>query len=75
MSLAKQATNLSIDAEVVREGRSLGINLSQACEAFLRDYIKREKERRWLEENAAFIASYNETVEKEGLALAEWKSF
>ena len=75
MSLTKQATNLSIDADVVREGRSLGINLSQACETFLRDYIKREKERRWREENAAFIAAYNETIEKEGLALAEWKAF
>jgi antitoxin CcdA len=75
MSMTKQATNLSIDADVVREGRSLGINLSQACEAFLRDYIKREKERRWREENAAFIATYNKMVEKEGLALAGWKAF
>ncbi len=75
MSLTKQAINLSIDAEVIREGHSLGINLSQACEAYLRDYIKREKERRWLEENAAFIAAYNERIEKEGLALAEWRTF
>jgi len=75
LSQTKRATNLSIDAEVIQEGRTLGINLSQTCEILLRDYIKREKERRWREENAAFFAAYNEMIEKEGLSLEEWRSF
>jgi antitoxin CcdA len=75
MPSTKQATNLSLDADVVRESRDLGINLSEACEGYLREAIKREKERRWKEENAPFIAAYNELVEKEALALAEWRSF
>jgi antitoxin CcdA len=75
MSQTKRATNLSIDAEVIHEGRTLGINLSQTCEIFLRDYIKREKERRWREENAPFFTTYNEMIEKEGLALEEWRGF
>ena len=75
MSQTKKTTNLSIDTEVIHGGRILGINLSQTCEIFLRDYIKCEKERRWREENAPFFTAYNEMIEKEGLALEEWRGF
>jgi antitoxin CcdA len=37
--------------------------------------LGRERERRWREEHADFIAVYNRTVEAEGLPLAEWRSF
>jgi antitoxin CcdA len=37
--------------------------------------VRQEQERRWRQESAAFVAAYNQTLEAEGLPLAEWRSF
>ncbi|HYE36006.1 type II toxin-antitoxin system CcdA family antitoxin [Methylocaldum sp.] len=71
----KKATNITLSADVLSEAKALGINISQACDQFLRDLVRRERERRWREENAGFIAAYNRTVADEGLPLDEWRMF
>jgi len=71
----KKATNITLSADVLREAKALGINISQACDQFLRELVRQERQRRWKEENAEFIAAYNHTVETEGLPLEEWQSF
>ncbi len=71
----KKATNITLSADVLSEAKALGINLSQACDQYLRELVRKERERRWLEENAEFIAAYNRSVETEGLPLDEWRSF
>ena len=72
---AKKATNLTLSVDVLTEAKQLGINISQACDAFLRDLVRQEKERRWSQDHADFIASYNRTIETEGLPLEQWRSF
>lgn len=72
---ARKATNITLSTDVLMEARALGINISQACDRLLRDEVKRERERRWREENARFIEHYNRVVDEEGLPLAEWRSF
>lgn len=71
----KKATNITLSADVLTEAKSLGINISQACDQFLRDLVRREQERRWQQENTEFIAAYNRTVADEGLPLEDWRSF
>ena len=71
----KKATNITLSADVLSEAKALGINLSQACDQFLRELVRKEREQRWLEENAEFIAAYNQSVETEGLPLDEWRGF
>lgn len=71
----KKPTNLTLNIEVLAEAKKLGINISRACDAFLETLVKQEKERLWKLENAKFVASYNETINEEGLPLAKWRSF
>ena len=71
----KKTTNITLSADVLIEAKSLGINLSQACDQFLLELVRKEREPRWLEENAEFIAAYNRGVETEGLPLDEWRAF
>ncbi len=71
----KKATNLSLSADVLAEAKALGINVSQACDAFLRDLVREERARQWKADNAGFIAEYNRVVEHEGLPLSEWRGF
>jgi len=71
----KKPVNLTISIQVLEDARKMGINISKVCDAFLTDLIKEEKARRWQTENAEFISTYNEIVDKEGLPLDEWRTF
>ncbi len=71
----RKAVNLSLDTGVVAAAREAGLNLSQICEAALRDASKQERDRRWQEENRAAIEANNAWVEKHGLPLAKYRMF
>lgn len=71
----KRATNLSLSSDVLDAAKHLEINISQVCDNYLREVVRREQERKWREDHADFIAAYNATIEAEGLPLDEWKSF
>jgi len=71
----KRAINLSLSVDVLEAAKDLGINISQVCDNYLRDLVRREQERKWREDHADFIAAYNATIEAEGLPLDEWRSF
>lgn len=72
---AKRATNLSLSADVLDAARSLQLNVSQLCDNYLHEVVRREQARRWREEHADFIAAYNATIDTEGLPLDEWRTF
>ncbi|MDO9054791.1 MAG: type II toxin-antitoxin system CcdA family antitoxin [Gallionella sp.] len=71
----KKATNITLSADVLSEAKALGINISQACDQFLRDMVRQEQARRWQTDNAEFIAAYNACVVRDGLPLDAWRSF
>ncbi len=71
----KRAANLSLSADALDDAKLLQINVSQVCDAHLREVVRREKENRWRKEHADFIAAYNASIETEGLPLDEWKTF
>jgi antitoxin CcdA len=64
---AKSAVNLSIDSALLAEAKGLGINLSDSFEQQLRTLVRAAAGKKWLAENRAWIASYNEEVEKHGM--------
>ena len=71
----KKATNITLSADVLSEAKALGINISQACDQFLREMVKQEQTRRWQADNAEFIAAYNACAARDGLPLDAWRSF
>lgn len=64
---AKQATNLSINSDLLRQAKELKINVSRAAEERLAELIRAERERELREELAESFRAYNEHVEKYGL--------
>jgi antitoxin CcdA len=60
---------------LLAEAKSLGINVSRACEHGLADGVRQEKTRRWQEENAAGFDAWNAYVERNGVPLAEYRQF
>ncbi|TPK64996.1 MULTISPECIES: type II toxin-antitoxin system CcdA family antitoxin [unclassified Mesorhizobium] len=63
----RKSVNTSIDAQLIKDAKASGINLSRAAEAGIAKAIAAEKTRRWQEENFEAIVSSNAYVERNGL--------
>ncbi len=72
---AKRPTNVSLSEALVSAARELGINVSRACEAGLETEVRRERTRRWQEDNAAGFEAWNAYVERHGVPLARFRKF
>lgn len=72
---ARKATNVTLSVDVLAAAKALGINISRACDDYLRGLVKVERERLWREQNAEFIAAYNEHVERHGVFSDGLRSF
>lgn len=66
-SRRRRATNLSLDEELVAEARKLELNLSRIVEDRLREVVREERARRWLQDNRAGFAAFDRFVEKNGI--------
>ena len=71
----RRPTNISLSAKAVEEAKALGVNVSRACEAGLLVELKKERERRWKEENAEAIEATNEWVRENGIPLAKYAAW
>lgn len=71
----KKAANLSIDAELLREAKDLGINLSQFTEEKPAEEIRRRRWEAWRVENRGAIDAYNRHIERDGTFGDEYRRF
>lgn len=67
--------NLTLDAGVAENARALGVNMSRVAEVAIAEAAKVERNRIWREENSAAIAAYADEVARDGLPLAQFRSF
>ncbi|RKP50792.1 type II toxin-antitoxin system CcdA family antitoxin [Trinickia fusca] len=74
-STSRRATNISLPEDVYKDAKELGINFSQTCERALRQAVQAEKDRQWAIKYADFVHAYNEMVERDGLPLAQYRTF
>lgn len=64
---AKKACNVSINEDLLRQARELGLNLSQTLEEQLVKLVREAKARQWAEENREAIESQARWIEKHGM--------
>lgn len=74
-SPSRKPTNLTLDASLLTEARSLGVNLSQAAESGLRPAVAEAHAELWRQTNAAALASSNTWVDEHGLPLDAFRRF
>jgi len=72
---ARRATNVTLPLGLVSEAKRLGVNVSQACEAGLRERVAEARRQLWLAENRAAMDAYNARIERDGLTLARYRRF
>lgn len=71
----RQPANLSIDAQLMKEAKTLEVNVSRAAEAGIAEAVAAEKSRLWKLENRAALEAWNEYVDRNGLPLARFRQF
>ena len=71
----KRAVNISVDAEVLKVAKEIGVNISKVTEDALRQATEAERIRRWREENKHVIESYNAYIERNGIFGEELLEF
>ncbi|MGB3407484.1 MAG: type II toxin-antitoxin system CcdA family antitoxin [Jannaschia sp.] len=75
VDMGRVKVNLTLDAEIAQDARSLGLNMSRLAETAIAEAAKLERNRLWRIENAAAIGDYAEEVAREGLPLGSYRSF
>ena len=63
---SKRATNVTIDADLLKQARALNVNLSATLEEALADLVRHRRREHWLAENRAAITAYNQHVAEHG---------
>jgi len=71
----KQATNLSIDRDLLNQAREAGVNLSAALEEALREKVAAARREKWKRENAEAIAEYNDLLAEHGVFSEGQRTF
>lgn len=66
-SATKRPANLSVNAELLDQAKSLDINLSATLERALENEVRARKRELWLLENREAIAAYNDHVRENGV--------
>ena len=68
-------TSLTMDADLLDEAKSYGINVSAAATSGIERIVRAERERRFKEEFREDARKINEWVEKNGLPLERYRKF
>jgi antitoxin CcdA len=71
----KQATNLSINRDLLDAAREAGVNLSAALEEALKEKVATAHREKWKRENAEAIAEYNDLIAEHGVFCAGRQTF
>lgn len=64
---SKKAVNLSLDSDLLRQARELGLNLSGVAEGAIAYAVRERVAARWAEENRAAAEAYNRRIDAEGV--------
>ena len=72
---AKKSANLSINGDLLRQAKALGINLSRFTEERLAEEVRRRRWEAWRRENRAAIEAYNRHIERDGTFGDEYRRF
>ena len=71
----KKAVNITLNANLLKQGRALGLNLSALAEEALDKAVRARLGEAWLAENQEAIQAYNTRVESQGVFSDGLRSF
>lgn len=71
----RRAASVTLPETLLLDARTLGIDVSQACERGLENAVIEQRSARWMEQNREAIDAWNKHVAEHGLPLAAYRQF
>lgn len=71
----KRAANVSVNTDLLRRARELGVNLSAVLESALVEAVRASAQQRWRDQNRDAIEAYNRHVARDGCFGDRLRSF
>ena len=71
----RRRTNVSINADLLRQAKAHGIGLSAALEERLAELLRQRGREAWLERNRQAIDAANAYLREHGVPLDEYRQF
>ena len=71
----KKPVNLSLNSDLLRIGKDLGLNLSSLAEAAIAQAVRMSLAEQWRKENADAIRAYNQHAEDHGVFSDKLRTF
>ena len=71
----KKPTNVSVNSDLLTEGKKLKKNLSATLESSLIELVSNKQRELWKEQNKTAIKAYNQLVDKNGVFSDEFRNF
>lgn len=68
-------TDLSLPDEGDKDAKEFGINVSQTCERAIQRAVQAQTDHQWVSRYADFVRAYNEMLDRDGLPLAQYRTF
>ena len=62
----KKPTNLSLNQDLVRAAKALGLNVSRIAETALAEAVREKARQAWIENNAEAVERYNDRIRTHG---------
>ena len=75
LNAPKKPTNLSVNSDLLKKSKLLGINLSATLEQALTDKLTKVESEKWAAENKNAIRAYNDFVDENGCFGEEFREF
>lgn len=75
LAAPRRPANLTVNADLLRRARELGLNVSAILESALVEAVRSGAQARWRTENREAIEAYNRQVEREGCFGDRLRSF
>ena len=75
LNAPKKPTNLSVNSDLLKKSKLLGINLSATLEQALTDKLAKVESEKWAAQNKNAIRAYNDFVDENGCFGEEFRGF
>lgn len=71
----RRTIELALDEKLLDDAAALGIDLDELADRALAVEVKRERDKRWKEENREALASWTRWIDKHGSPLDRHRAF
>lgn len=73
--MPRKSTSLSLDADLIARAEDVGVNVSRATEAGIKEQVRKAEAELWKHEHKSAFDAYDKFVDQHGILLSKHRMF